>query len=48
MVPKLMDDCDLENCYDEESQTIELEGEFTLEALEEIVEKLKEKREWIP
>jgi hypothetical protein len=48
MVPKLMDDYDLENCYDEDSQTIALEGEYDIEALEKVVEWLKEKNEWIP
>lgn len=33
----------LENIYDDETQTVELEGEFGLDELEEIVKFLREK-----
>jgi hypothetical protein len=34
---------ELENIYDDETKTVEIEGVFTLEALEKIVEFMREK-----
>jgi hypothetical protein len=36
-----MDEYDLENAYDEESRTVALEGDFDIEALENILDWLK-------